>query len=164
MYFSKWKKMILLSVFFMIFLFFVPKLSQMGFMLSEYLAKQPRVNYILAIALSMVGFINCYLRLTKYKKLNVNGAIRAYLAFGFTMAGIYYLIYITHIGCFSLPSDISESASIIDFIYFSFVTVTTVGYGDIVPRHTFVRVLVLFQVLFAIILVIRVSKFNKKFT
>ena len=63
-----------------------------------------------------------------------------------------------------MPSDISESASIIDFIYFSFVTVTTVGYGDIVPRHTFVRVLVLFQVLFAIILVIRVSKFNKEST
>lgn len=164
MYFLKKKKILLLSATLMIFLFSLPIISQSGFIFSEYLSKQPGVNYILAISLSMVGFINSYSQLTRYKKLNVNRAIRAYLSFGFGMSGVYYLMYTSHLRCFSLPPDITESASIIDFIYFSFVTVTTVGYGDIVPRHTFVRALVLFQVLFAIILVLRVPQFNKEST
>ena len=114
--FLKKKKIILFSAFLVIFLFSVPKLSQIGFILSEYLSRQPRVNYIFAISLSIFGFVSCYIQLTEYKKLNVNRAIRIYLAFGFGMSGIYYLMYISHLECFSLPSDITESASIIDFI------------------------------------------------
>jgi len=124
--------------------------------------RHPRINYSLAITMSLAGFLKSYLQLATDKKLNINRAICAYLAFGFGMSGIYYLVYASHLGCFKLPSDIAESASIIDFVYFSFVTITTVGYGDIVPRHTFVRSLVLFQVLFAVILVLRVSKINKE--
>ena len=162
MLFSKKIKTISFSAFLIILLLSVPKLSQIGFMLSEYLSKQPRVNYIFAIALSMFGFSNSYLQLTTDENLTLNRAIRAYLTFGFGMSGIYYLVYISHIGCFSLPSDIAENASIIDFIYFSFITITTVGYGDIAPLHTFVRALVLIQVLFATILVFRISKSNKE--
>ncbi len=162
MCYFKNKKTIIFSVFLVLFLFFVPKLSQLGFLFSEYLAGHPRINYSLAITMSLAGFLKSYLQMATDKKLNINRAISAYLAFGFGMSGIYYLVYASHLGCFKLPSDIAESASIIDFVYFSFVTITTVGYGDIVPRHTFVRALVLFQVLFAVILVLRVSKINKE--
>lgn len=158
----KKKKTAAFAAFLVLFLFSVPKLSQVGFILSEYLAERPGINYLLAIAMSMVGFMNSYLQLETDKQLNVTSAIKAYLSFGLGMSGIYYLVYVSHLDCFRLPSDIAESASIIDFVYFSFVTITTVGYGDIVPRHTFVRALVLFQVLFAVALVLRVSKANKK--
>ena len=122
MYLFEKRKPILLGALLGIFLIFMPKLSQIGFLLSEYLSEQPRLNYVLANVLLVLGFLNTYLQQTKSDKLNVNRAIRAYLAFGFGMAGIYNLVYISHLGCFSLPSDIAERASIIDFIYFSFVT------------------------------------------
>ena len=160
----KKQRIIVFGILLSVFIICLPKLSQFGFIFAEYLSKQPRVNYIIAIALSIIGFLSAYWQVLEGDKLNLNRAIRIYLSFGFGMSGIYYLIYISHLGCFNLPPDIAEGASIIDFVYFSFVTITTVGYGDIVPRHTFVRVLVLFQVLFAIALVIRVSKLNKKAT
>lgn len=160
MNYIKKKKEFLLLAFLVIFTLSVPKLSQLGFVSSEYLSEQPLLNYILATILLMAGFIISYFQITKTKKLNVNRAIRAYLFFGLGMSGVYYIVYATHLGCFSMPPDIAEKASIIDFVYFSFVTISTVGYGDIVPRHTFVRALVLFQVLFAIILILSVSKFN----
>ena len=161
MFFSKRMKTILFSIFLMMFLLFVPKLSLVGFWLTEYLSRKPMVNYIFAIAFSMFGFISSYVQLTREKNLTVNRAIRAYIAFGFGMSGIYYLVYISHLGCFILPSDISGNATIIDFVYFSFITITTVGYGDIVPLHTFVRALVLVQSLFAATLVFRIAKFNR---
>jgi hypothetical protein len=46
----------------------------------------------------------------------------------------------------------------LDFIYFSFITVTSVGYGDIVPKHTFVRALVLSHVLFGLGLILKASR------
>ena len=164
MYLFEKKKPILLAALLGMILIFMPKITRLGFLSSEYLSEQARINYVIAISLVMLGFLIAYLQCNKCDKLNANKAIRAYLAFGFGMAGIYYLVNISHQGCFSLPSDIAERASIIDFIYFSFVTVTTVGYGDIVPRHTFVRLLVLIQVLFGLLLVLQASRFGKERT
>jgi len=102
----------------------------------------------------------CYRNLTFYASWTVSLAVRVYLFAALGMSGVYYMVFSSHFGCFSLPEDISISPSIVDFIYFSFVTVTTVGYGDIVPRHTFVRVLVLSQVLFGLFLVLKSTQTN----
>lgn len=108
--------------------------------------------------IGFAGFMNCFRLLYRHQKLSIELAIRVYISSGFAMSGIYYMIYATHIGCFSLLKDVTDFPSIIDFIYFSFVTVTTVGYGDIAPQHVFVRMLVLCQVLFAVFRVSRVSR------
>ena len=144
-----------------ILLVFISELSGGGFLIAEYLAIHPKINYVCAITLALLGFLNCYRHLYRLKNLTIELAIRIYLSSGLGMSGIYYLIYRSHSGCYTLPADIAGSASILDFIYFSFVTVTTVGYGDIVPRHTFVRVLVLLQVLFAVFLIIRATRVTK---
>lgn len=144
-----------------VLLIFIGELSGFGFLIAEYLAKNPKLNYVCAVILALLGFLNCYRHLYRLKNLTTELAIRVYLSSGLGMSGIYYLVYRSHSGCYSLPSDIEGSASILDFIYFSFVTVTTVGYGDIIPRHTFVRVLVLFQVLFAVFLIIRATRAPK---
>jgi len=60
------------------------------------------------------------------------GAVAAYLLFGLTWAGAYHLltIYIPDAFAGAVP-PVGESWS--DWTYFSFVTLTTVGYGDITP-------------------------------
>jgi len=155
------KKTLLFIAVLLAVLAFIGKLSAFGFTLSGYLAASPKINYVIACIFALIGFFNCFRLLYKCQKLTTELAIRVYISSGFAMSGIYYMVYTTHIGCFSLPKDISNSPSIIDFIYFSFVTVTTVGYGDIAPQHIFVRMLVLCQVLFAIFLIFRVSRVSR---
>ena len=47
----------------------------------------------------------------------------------------------------TLGMEIPDVWSFWDFLYFSAITQTTVGYGDILPNSTPVRILVIFQVL-----------------
>lgn len=43
--------------------------------------------------------------------------------------------------------------SLIDFLYFSAVTITTLGYGDILPNSSIIRCLVMFETLIGMILI-----------
>ncbi len=144
--------------FLVLLVFFLGKLSSLGFALSNYLASYPMVSYVASIFFIVTGFLVCYYHLAFYASWTISLAIRVYFFAALGMSGIYYIVSSLHFGCFSLPSDISTLPSIVDFIYFSFVTITTVGYGDIVPRHTFVRVLVLSQVLFGLYLVLKCTQ------
>jgi hypothetical protein len=62
----------------------------------------------------------------------IKGAVAAYLLFGLTWASAYQLVAsrIPQAFAGALPAN---SKSAITWIYFSFVTLTTVGYGDITP-------------------------------
>jgi len=156
--YNNYRFFILYTLILTVCILFIGRLSGFGFMVSEYLSASPRINYICAIILVFVGFVNCYRYFKDETDFNTNRALRIYVSVGIAMSGIYYLVHISHVGCYKFPDDISNTPSILDFIYFSFITVSTVGYGDIVPQHTFVRVLVLFQVLFALYLILRVSR------
>jgi hypothetical protein len=48
--------------------------------------------------------------------------------------------------------------SLVDFVYFSLVTVATVGYGDIVPNSTPARLIVALQILYGVCLVVATSR------
>jgi hypothetical protein len=71
----------------------------------------------------------------------VNGAVLLYLTIGTTFVGFYTLAALRSPLAFSglTISDHKEFASSV--IYFSFVTLTSVGYGDIVPVHPVARAL-----------------------
>jgi len=74
----------------------------------------------------------------------IEGAIAVYLLLGFTWVQAYELVALWHPGAFAGAVDGSGSQSL---TYYSFVTLTTVGYGDIVPVHPLARALAVLEAL-----------------
>jgi hypothetical protein len=69
----------------------------------------------------------------------VMGAILLYLTIGATFVALYTFVGLSVPGAFSgIPMDDSPALPS-NFIYFSFVTLTSTGYGEIVPVHPFAR-------------------------
>jgi Ion channel len=85
-------------------------------------------------------------RVTVYR---VIGGIAGYLLIGFTWAFGYELLVQQMPGAIHLPAGIAETASgqTSHLIYFSFVTLTTVGYGDVNPVHPAARSLAVAEAL-----------------
>jgi hypothetical protein len=75
----------------------------------------------------------------------IQGAIAAYVMFGASWAHAYAIVASTIPGSFTLPGRELSSAS--EWFYYSFVTLTTVGFGDIVPVHPIARSLTVTEVL-----------------
>ena len=71
------------------------------------------------------------------------GAIAAYLAFGLAFSLMYSAVYQADPGAFANMAD----PRLGDTNYFSFVTMTTLGYGDITPLTAIPRALVVMQTL-----------------
>ncbi len=63
------------------------------------------------------------------------GAICGYLLLGLTWSFLYLLIYVVNPDAFKLSVHLvtNVDARLHTFIYYSFVTMSTLGYGDIVP-------------------------------
>lgn len=80
----------------------------------------------------------------------VKGAIAVYLLIGLTFAVLYGLLALTIPDAFNLPQDVQNLPSVRQEIltYFSFVTLTTLGYGDITATHEISRMLVVMEGLF----------------
>jgi hypothetical protein len=80
----------------------------------------------------------------------VAGALTAYLLLGVIWASGYSMIYWAAPSSFSLPTDVpgaadADSPPMHLFLYFSFVTMTTVGYGDIAPVSPLARTLTVLE-------------------
>ncbi|MCH7581044.1 MAG: hypothetical protein IIC72_00250 [Acidobacteria bacterium] len=84
------------------------------------------------------------------------GAIAAYLALGIAFSFIFATIYGVNPEAFTSVID----GGLGEFNYFSFVTMTTVGYGDITPVTDLARAVVVFQTIigqiFLVVVVARV--------
>ena len=66
----------------------------------------------------------------------IEGAIAGYLLLGFSWAQIYELVALWHPGAFA---GAVEGEGSLPWGYYSFVTLTTMGYGDIMPVHPLAR-------------------------
>ncbi len=81
----------------------------------------------------------------------------AYLFLGAAFGGVYQFAEILHPGSFSLPGATHPGSQ---FLYFSFVTLSTVGYGDVLPVGPLVRSLAVLEALAGqLYLVLVVSRF-----
>jgi hypothetical protein len=94
---------------------------------------------------------------SKESDLTVNDrirmAMRSYFGLGFNFALLYYFLPIT--GLF-IAGGQSRLGSFAESVYFSGVTLATLGYGDVVPTYWVSRLLALYEV-FAGILIIAVA-------
>jgi hypothetical protein len=73
----------------------------------------------------------------------IQGGIAAYLLLGVAWAAAYGLVDTAYPGAFS--GAVGGAAGQRGWLYFSFVTLTTVGYGDIVPVHPAARSLAMLE-------------------
>lgn len=67
----------------------------------------------------------------------LQGGIAAYLLLGVIWAYAYALVGVLHPGAFSGPVSVADGPRA--FYYFSFVTLATLGYGDVLPVHPAAR-------------------------
>ena len=78
------------------------------------------------------------------------GAVAVYFLIGTMWASLYQFIVLSLPGAIELPPmvDVSDPEAIKPHLfYFSFVTLTTLGYGDIVPVHPGARLAVMLEAL-----------------
>jgi hypothetical protein len=75
----------------------------------------------------------------------IQGAIAVYLLLGIAWAASYELLVLMRPGAFTGSGVEGDTAR--TWIYYSFVTLTTVGYGDITPVHPLARSLAVFEAL-----------------
>lgn len=92
---------------------------------------------------------------------SIFGAINIYLIFGLVFSYIYYFIFLIEPAAikstYPLPDDIEIAFAVLN--YFSFVTLTTLGYGDITPQLVEVGVITnLESVIGQIYLVVMVAR------
>jgi len=75
------------------------------------------------------------LRTRSIDREHVYAALSAYLLAGIFFGVLYWVLEQTWPGTFNLTGEFSPNSA----IYFSFVTLATLGYGDIVPRSDIAR-------------------------
>lgn len=92
---------------------------------------------LLSLLLFLVVVLGLTLRAGPVTFHRIQGAIAAYLLLGVLWAHAFALVAHLRPGAFSGSVNLADGARA--FFYFSFVTLTTVGYGDVLPVHPAAR-------------------------
>ncbi len=86
------------------------------------------------LAISQIWEAECTLRSHAVTAELILGAINVYLMVGIGFAAAFGLTELLQPGSFTgLEVQLNETVQVHSFIYFSFVTLTTLGYGDVLP-------------------------------
>ncbi|MDI6719238.1 MAG: ion channel [Methanomicrobiales archaeon] len=90
---------------------------------------------ILFLAFFIVFLLRTVVLTDRITRDTIAGALSIYLLFGIVWALTYQLLDQLHPGSFYFNPDISHEGVLtrMDYLYFSFVTLATLGYGDIAP-------------------------------
>lgn len=124
------------------------------------------IKPILLLVLFSATAISVIKTILKFKKVDtqvIAGSIGAYLLFGLSGAMLFDLIEVIYPTSFDNSFDYGGGY---DMVYFSFVTLSTLGYGDITP-HTpqaqaaAILVSIVGQLYLAILMAMLVGKFLK---
>jgi Ion channel len=112
--------------------------------------------------LAVVAALRFAMRAAKVDAEHLYAALSAYLLAGFCFGLLYWVLEQLSSGTFAVSGGFSQASA----IYFSFVTLATLGYGDITPRADVARGLAIIEgvggQLFLAVLVARlVSLYSK---
>ncbi len=91
---------------------------------------------VIVIALVLLAQVFRQGPVTAYR---VQGAIAVYLLFGVGWAHAYHITNMLHPGSFNSTSG--NLTNVVDWAYYSYITLSTVGYGDITPVRPIARAL-----------------------
>jgi hypothetical protein len=69
------------------------------------------------------------------------GAVAGYILLGLTWAGVHALVQVHRPGSYAMALHPGGAATYADLVYFSFITLMSIGYGDVVPTAGPARVL-----------------------
>jgi hypothetical protein len=103
------------------------------------------IMFFFVIAAPIV-ILNRILRHRVIGRETILGAVCVYVLLGIVFAGIYGAINDIDGGQFFAQRVVQSN---IDFLYFSFVVLTTLGFGDLTPKPDIARVIVTFEALIA---------------
>jgi hypothetical protein len=101
-----------------------------------------------AIGLLMVLVLTHVMSPGPVTRQRIEGAVAVYLLIGFMWAQVYDFLQVLIPGGFQFPSRVvGASARSWTLLYFSFITLTTLGYGDVLPVHPVARSLAMVEAL-----------------
>ena len=107
------------------------------------------------IGMTIVMILRAILRAPHMTGDMVMGAICVYLLIGFMWANFYALAELADPGSFNFPESARTAAGTVTpeytFGYYSFVTLTTLGYGDITPITFRARTLSWMEAVFGVV-------------
>ena len=93
------------------------------------------------------------LRGSRVTSHHIQGAVAVYLMLGLIWGFVYSLVELRQPGSFNLPeaavgeTPANPGENIQELLYFSFVTLTTLGYGDVSPVGSSARTLAILEAL-----------------
>lgn len=102
--------------------------------------------FILLTGVMLVRVFHNDEQITRYR---VRGAVAAYLLVGITCSHLYQLFDLAIPGSFIMPAghQLNSATRQENLTYFSFVTLTTLGYGDVTATHPMARMFVIMEAL-----------------
>ncbi len=93
-----------------------------------------KLSSFVVFFISVIVYLVKYIKKTKSVNLNVLiTSVNIYLLAGITGASLAFIFYLVYPNAYTFPAHIPEP-NFVNFLYYSFITMSTVGYGDITPR------------------------------
>ncbi len=122
---------------------------QNGFLTAFVLAAIVGISAVYEL-LSMLQQENGILHIlrTPQHKVNIRGIVESGLILVLAFGASYYAMSVAN------PASFSRQLSILDSIYFSVITIATVGYGDIAPVAGYAKVFTIFEVLLGLLYIL----------
>ncbi|MWV13054.1 two pore domain potassium channel family protein [Pseudomonas sp. R-28-1W-6] len=104
------------------------------------------ITYATSLAVSFSGVLRYILKRGPITADKLHGALAGYIMLAFVWSFIYALVEISSAGSFGPGHlDFSQPGTFFKLIYFSLTTLTTTGFGDVLPLTNHARSLVMVE-------------------
>jgi voltage-gated potassium channel len=122
-------------------------------LIQPYVEMAARVGTVLFMAFTTIVIFRHILLEPEVTSDVLSGAVCVYLLSGLTWASFYILIETMYPGSFHVShrQQAGDVMTYSDFLFFSFATITTLGYGDITPVTTQARSFAIVEAVYGVL-------------